>query len=268
MPRPYSFLSIWSVSLVALLAAPAHATIFAEAIVRQLSPNTNICGEGGVGTSSADADCSGDLYDGEAHATAAYGELGTYARLSYTGDLPFPNDDFQAYGWARWSDRISLSSDLLLPGATTDARLIIGVDGSGYRIAPDFFDGGSLFVDTTLRVVINGLEATPNTGEIVGAPFGTYAYDFNMLNGGDALVSVELISDVRCFSCGGPYDGLSDWLNTAILDEVQIQGLTSEEFTLSSEAGATYGNVIPEPSVGLMIVTALLAGLGARQRRV
>jgi hypothetical protein len=188
-------------------------------------------------------------------------------------DLPFPNDNYQSYGRSTWSDDISLASDLLTPGQNTDARLTFSISGTVERTPPDFFDGGSLFIDTTFRVVFAGLEVAPsnNGGEFTGP--GTYYYDVDFAYSPTLPLPlyVEMISDVRCSSCGGPYRGVSDYLNTAVLDQIEIVGLEPESYTVTSGEGQRYANVVPEPGTGLLFGGGLLvlsaAGVRTKRRR-
>jgi len=75
-------------------------------------------------------------------------------------------------------------------------------------------------------------------------------------------LGVSLESKVTCTLCTGIWNGMSDATNTATLDIVEVQGLDQNQFVVESLLGHSYANVVPEPSVTLLMGLGLLV-LGA-----
>ena len=252
--------------MLILFAAPVKATLRAEAAVRSSSfgPTTGVlCGDGGSGSSSASASCSDAGNIGLGEARADYGSLQAYARVHSTGP-PADNDNYQAYGVARFDDRLSVGSALLTPGVSTDVRVTIALSGSVLRQQPDFLVGGTASVPWTFRVLVNALELQPSNGPL--SANGEFHYDFNMPAGGTVLFGAELIADARCLGCNGPYDAIADFFTTATVSSVEVLGLTPDQYVFTSLEGASYANVVPEPGTGLLVGIGLV-GLAARSRR-
>jgi hypothetical protein len=251
--------------LSSLVAMPVYATTLAEAAVRDALTGQTfspICIDGGSGETEADANCFQDNNYGWGRARAHDGSLETYARLSSSGP-PTDNKDYQTYGWARFEDRLSVGSGLLTPGEWTDARIVIDLDGAVTNDGPAWNEPGNLYVDWSFVVKINALEVQPSNGPLTLS--GEFWYDFDLIPGQEVLVSLELISDVRCYGCEVAYEGIADFFGTASVTAVEVLGLEPGDYTVTSLDGASYANVVPEPT------TALLLGLGlagfAMQRR-
>jgi hypothetical protein len=191
---------------------------------------------------------------------ADYGSLRAYARIHSTGP-PADNDNYQAFGIARFDDRISLGSSLLTPGESTDVRITIALSGSVLRQNPDFLAGGTASVPWTFRVLVNALELQPSNGPL--SAVGVFHYDFNMPADGTVLFGAELIADARCTGCNGSYDAVADFFNTATVSSVEVLGLDPDQYVFTSLEGARYANVIPEPGTALL----LGAGLGVLAMR-
>ena len=263
----YFFRLLAPLALLILVAAPAHATLKAEAAVRNGGGATNnvLCINGGFGSTTALASCSdvGNIGLGEARAN--YGSLHTYARIHSDGP-PAGNLNYQSYAIARFDDRISLGSSILTPGVSTDVRIVMALSGSVLREQPPFLVGGTASVPWTFRVLINALELQPSNGPL--SAVGTFNYDFNMPAGGTVLFGVELISDARCFGCNGAYDAIADFFSTATVSSVEVPGLTPDQYDFTSLEGASYANVVPVPEPGTAALMALgLVGIATVGRR-
>ena len=269
---PFRFLI--SLALLSLVAAPAHSTIFSQAAVRTSASGDItgvLCQNGGLGDASALASCGQDGNSGYATATATPGSLGTYASLSSTSP-PADNYNYQAYGWAKFSDSLSLGSGLVQAGVSTDARVVFSIDGSVLKNAPDWLLGGTLSIPWTFTVMIRGLELQPSNQPVnIG---GEWHYDFDMIPGSPVSFSASLISDVRCFGCDGAYEGIADFSNTATFSRIEVRDPQSGEFfdpgdfTVTSSEGASYGNVVPVPEPGTALLLACgLVGLAAWRRQ-
>jgi len=270
---PFRFLI--PLALLSLVASPAHATIFAQAAVRtSLSGDfvgDGFCQDGGPGEAYADVSCSQQQNWGHGTASVQYGSLETYARLASPGP-PSDNHHYQAYGWAEFSDDIMFQSSGVGAGESTSARMIFDLSGSVVLDRPSFMLGGTLTVPWTFRVMIGGLELQPSNGPI--SLSGEYYYDFDLpsANGSTVSFSAKLVSDVRCFSCFGSYEGEVDFMGTAGLSAVQLRDPDSGEFldpsvfTVTSGEGASYANVVPEPGTALLLACGLV-GLAVRGRQ-
>ena len=267
---PFRFLI--SLALLSLVAAPAHSTTLAEAAVRTSAfgdITTVLCQDGGFGSVSATATCGQDGNNGHATAYALPGYLGTYASLS-SSSVYDDNDNFQAYGWAKFSDALTLGSGLVGPGVSTDARVVFQIDGSVAFSPPDWLQGGTLSMPWFFKVMVGGLELQPsNQPTHIG---GEWHYDFDIIPGIPVNFSAELVSDVRCWSCNGPYEGVQDFSNTATFSRMEVRDPGTGEFfdpsafTITSGEGASYANVVPEPSTALLLACGLVA-LAARKRQ-
>jgi len=161
----YCFRLLAPLALLILVAAPVHATLQAEAVVRNGSGTTNnvLCSNGGWGSTTALASCSDAGNFGFGEARANYGSLHTYARI-HSDSPPTGNLNYQSYAIARFDDEISLGSPLLTSGESTDVRIVMALDGLITREQPPFLAGGTASVPWTFRVVINGLEVQPSNG--------------------------------------------------------------------------------------------------------
>ena len=114
-------------TLVALLAAPAQATTYAEATVRELigSGSNVICTQGGTAFSIVLATCSGQAFFGDGRAEALPGSVATYAELTHPNPPNDNSQDYQTYGVARFADVLEIQPTI--PGVYTDARLIMNI---------------------------------------------------------------------------------------------------------------------------------------------
>jgi hypothetical protein len=262
----YCFRLLAPLALLILVAAPVHATLQAEAAVRNGGGATNnvLCINGGWGSTTALASCSdvGNIGLGEARAN--YGSLQAYARI-HSDSPPASNLNYQSYAIARFDDEISLGSSILTPGESTDVRIVMALSGSILREQPPFLVGGTASVPWTFRVVINGLELQPSNGPL--SAVGTFNYDFNMPAGGTVLFGAELISDARCFGCNGAYDAIADFFSTATVSSVDVLGLTPDQYDFTSLEGASYANVVPEPTTAALMAMGLVGiAVVGRQR--
>ena len=248
---------------IVCFAASANATLLAEAVVRELvgSSSNVICSDGGPGATLALTSCSGAAFNGDGRANAQYGSIATYAELAHPSPPSNNSQDFQTYGWARFTDTLEFVPSV--PGDFNDGRLVFDItQGPGAFQPPPFLAGGNLFVFGTFTVRVNGLEIFPSNRPFAGA--GEYWYDFDIAPGGVANISAELISDVRCFDCKGEYNGISNFWGTAVLDAVEVAGLAPSQFTVTSGAGVSYANVIPEPALAALMLASTMGILGAR----
>jgi hypothetical protein len=253
------FRSLIPLALLSLLAAPIYATSLAEAAVREALSGQSfspICIDGGSGETEADAMCDQDNNYGWGRARVNPGSVESYARIASSGP-PAGNMNYQTYGWARFEDRLSVGSALLLPGEWTDVRIVIDVDADADAVVnngPAWNEPGNLYVDWTLTVKVRGLELQPSNGSPTLG--GSSWYDFDTIPGQETPVSIELITDVRCIGCEVGYEGKVDLFGTASVSAVEVLDLNPGEYTVTSLDGASYANVVPEPT------TALLLGLG------
>jgi hypothetical protein len=257
-----------------LIAAPTHATTLAQAAFRTSisGPTTTvICQDGGSGETYASVSCDQDTNYGVGRASASYGQLGTYARLHSVAP-PSDNHHYQAYGWAEFTDQLIFGSGLLDPGVSTNARIVFQLDGSLVSTPPDFMSGGTLElpIDERFVVKIGGLALQPSNGPVTLNK--ELHYDFDVFPDIPINFKAELRSDVRCWGCFGAYEGIVDLENTASVSAVLVQDPDSGEFldlsdfTVTSGAGASYANVVPEPTTALLLASGLIA-LAIRARR-
>jgi len=261
-----------SLALLSLVAASAHATTLAEAKVRTSVSGDILgvlCEDGGFGSVSAMVTCGQDGNNGQATAYALPGYLSTYASLSSASTYD-DNDNFQAYGWAKFSDSLTLGSGLVGAGVSTNARVVFVIDGTVDKNAPDWLLGGTMSIPWTFTVMVGGLELQPsNQPTQIGQE---WHYDFDITPGIPKSFSASLVSDVRCWSCNGPYSGYADFSDTATFSRIDVrdpdtgQFFDPSAFTITSGEGGSYANVVPEPSTALLLLTGLL-GLAINECR-
>jgi hypothetical protein len=230
-----------------LLAAPAGATILAEAAVRTAvfsgATFSPICSDGGFGSGYAETSCDEAGNVGSGRARTSYGSLEAYADLSSVLSIDF-NADYQSFGRSHFSDVLTASSPLLEPGLETNARIVLDVSGSVFKDGPAFNELGDMFTIWSLRVTVNGVEQSPSTGSVNLA--GENFYDFSIYPDAPILFLAELIADVRCFGCDVPYEGIVDLFGTASLIRMEVGGLDPSDFTVTSGENARYANIVPE----------------------
>lgn len=247
----------WLFAAVAssLMASPVYAGILSEGAVRTTLPGgsfTAICQDGGSGIADADVSCSDAENSGRGRAQAAYGTLKAYAELSSPIGIDF-NDDYQAFGRARFDDILTLNSPFLVEGLPADVTVYFDLTGTIFNDPPAFNELGDQFVSATLTVKVNGTRIEPGFGGGTAVP-----YYFRMYTGSPALFSAELVADVRCFGCDVPYAGIVDYFSTATLTAVEVGILAPTQFTVFSADGQSYANVVPVPEPGAS-VSALIA---------
>jgi hypothetical protein len=246
-----------------LLAASAGATILAEAGFQDLGQGVTpvpICQNGTFGDSFASASCSAGANQGSGRAQTDYGSLEVYAEMSSSATVA-GNGDYQAFGRSMFSDIITLDSPLLTPGISTFVNLTMNLEGSISRDGPDIGEPGSMFAFLDLRLTINGIERGANTSSLNGLR----TYSFTMFPGSPALLLVELIGRVQCFGCDLPYDGIVDYFGTAEVTSIVAEGLSLDDFTVTSGNNQSYANVVPEPNTAILFCMGLL-GLSAKAR--
>jgi hypothetical protein len=248
---------------IMIFASPAGATILAEAGIRDLGQGFTpvpICQNGTFGDSFASASCSAGGNDGSARAQTSYGSLEVYAELS--SDVAMAgNGDYQAFGRSMFSDVITLESPLLTPGIGTFVNLTLDVSGTILRDGPEFGEPGSMFAFADIRLTVNGIEEGANTSSLTGPR----TYSFRMFPNSPALLLVELIGRVECFGCDLPYEGIVDFFGTAEVTSIAAEGLSFDDFTMTSGNNQHYANVVPEPNAAILICVGLL-GLSAKGR--
>jgi len=170
---PFRFLI--PLALLSLVAAPVHASVMADAAVR-----TSVSGDilGVVCSEHVDADsyayaqamCNQDGNYGHGRASASFGSLRTYARL-YSGSSTSDNNNYQAYGWARFSDMFLLGKGIIEDGEWTDARIVFEIDGYVDKVdAPTFMEFGDMFIPWAFTVKIGGLELQPSNQPVTSPP--------------------------------------------------------------------------------------------------
>jgi len=247
-----------------LFAAQAGATILAQAGFQTLSGSgtpTSICQNGTFGDSFASAGCSAGGNQGSGQARTSYGSLEAYAEMSSDTTIP-GNGDYQAFGRSMFSDIITLDSPLLTPGIGTFVNLNMELDGSIFRDGPLIGEPGSLFVFWDLRLTVNGVEQGANTSSLVGPR----TYSFTMYPGSPVLLLAELTARVQCFGCDLPYEGIADLFGTAEITSIVAEGLSLDDFTITSRDNQSYANVVPEPNTAILLSLGLFGLASSRSR--
>jgi hypothetical protein len=267
---PFRFLL--PLALFGLLAASAHATTTVWATFGSAETGGSfipLCDESYSPGSYASVACSDDGNSGEARASAEHGSLGAYAWV-YSPNALTDNLSYQAYSRAYYNDDLSLGEGPVQAGEWTDARAVFTLSGFVDKIdAPTWMEFGDMFVDWKFTVTVNGSELQPSNGEPL--PGKDSYYDFDMTPGQPVNLAAMLEANARCFGCDVDYEGIVDFSNTAILSVVQVEDPVSGlfldlgDYTISSGAGASYANVVPEPTTALLLAAGL-AGLAVRRR--
>lgn len=132
-----------------LFAASTNADVLAEAAIRtqssggfSFSPLMPECLQGGFGIPSVDVSCTEAGNSGRGRAQAAYGSLRAYAELSALSSIAF-NQDYQAFGRARFDDTLTLSSPLLEPGIGTFVNVFFDLTGSIQKMGRNSMNRGT-----------------------------------------------------------------------------------------------------------------------------